>query len=107
MATVYFGFDKYSVSPSEGTKLSTIAHQAQGTKLIVAGYTDHFGTDQYNIGLSDKRAQSVKNYLVTLGVPEANIEIKAFGKQYARTGGTKDEVREDRRAVVVDANFKQ
>ena len=106
MATIYFGFDRYNVSSAEGNKLVPVAQQGQSARLIVAGYTDHFGTDQYNIALSDKRAQSVKMYLINLGIPESNIEIKAFGKQYARPNGTKEQVREDRRAVVVDANFK-
>ncbi len=106
MATVYFGFDRYNVSAAEGNKLVSLSSQAQNARLIVAGYTDHFGTDQYNIALSDKRAQSVKTYLMNLGFPESSIEIKAFGKQYARPNGTREQVREDRRAVVVDANFK-
>ena len=106
MATVYFGFDRYNVSSAESNKLVPLSSQAQSARLIVAGYTDLFGTDQYNIALSDKRAQSVKTYLMNLGYPESSIEIKAFGKQYAHPNGSREQVREDRRAVVVDANFK-
>ncbi|MDR2981770.1 MAG: OmpA family protein [Puniceicoccales bacterium] len=105
LTTVYFGFDKYNVATAERDKLAAIATRAKGTKIIVAGYADHFGTDQYNLALSDKRAQSVKNYLVKLGVPEGNIEVQAYGKQYARHGGTKAQVAEDRRADVVDENY--
>jgi outer membrane protein OmpA-like peptidoglycan-associated protein len=105
MSTVYFGFDRYNVDPSERSKLDAIAASAGNTKLIVAGYTDHFGTDQYNLGLSDKRAQSVKNYLVRTGIPEGNIEIQAYGKQYARQSGSKAEVAEDRRVDIVNADY--
>lgn len=106
LTTVYFGFDKYNVEVTERAKLAEIAEKAKGIRIIVAGYTDHFGTEQYNHGLSDRRAQSVKNYLVNIGVPDGNIEIQAFGKQYARPGGSHAEVAEDRRAVVVNADYK-
>ncbi len=105
MSTIYFGFDQYGVESGERGKLSAIADKAKNTKLIVAGYTDHFGTDQYNLGLSDKRAQSVKDYLVKLGVPEDSIQIQAYGKHYAKPAGSKSEVREDRRVDVVNANY--
>lgn len=106
LTTVYFGYDKYNVEVSEREKLTNVLDKAKHTKIIVAGYTDYFGTDQYNHGLSDKRANSVKTYLVSLGVPDANIEIQAFGKRYARNGGTRTEVADDRRAVIVNADYK-
>ncbi|MDR2512543.1 MAG: OmpA family protein [Puniceicoccales bacterium] len=106
LTIVYFGFDKYNVGPAERAKLDAIAANAQNIRVIVAGYTDRFGTDQYNHGLSDRRAQSVKQYLVGLGVPEANIEIQAFGKQYAKPSGSRSDLAGDRRAVVVNASYQ-
>jgi peptidoglycan-associated lipoprotein len=106
LTTVYFGFDKYNVEVTERAKLAAISEQTAKLRIIVAGYTDHFGTEQYNHGLSDRRAQSVKNYLVSLGTPDANIEIQAFGKQYARPSGSHAEVADDRRAVIVNADYK-
>jgi len=107
LATVYFGFDKYHVAPVERSKIDSIADTAKNVRIIVAGYTDHFGTEQYNQGLSDKRAQSVKAYLVRLGAPEHAIEIQAFGRQYAKPSGTRVEVAEDRKAVIVNADYKK
>jgi hypothetical protein len=43
---------------------------------------------------------------VSVGVPESSIEIQAFGKRYARPNGSRAEVNEDRRAVVVNADYK-
>jgi outer membrane protein OmpA-like peptidoglycan-associated protein len=103
---VYFGFDKFIPESTERAKLDNILAAAKDARVIVAGYTDHYGTEQYNQGLSDKRANSVKNYLVRLGVPEARIEVQAFGKQFARVGGNRDEVAADRRVVVVNADYK-
>ena len=48
--------------------------------LILGGHADHRGTPEYNQALSQRRVDGVKNFLVAQGVPEANIEVKAFGK---------------------------
>lgn len=106
LTTVYFEFDKYTVDAKERAKLDAIAAKAKTTKLIIAGYTDHFGTPEYNLGLSDKRAQSTREYLVKLGCNTNNTEVMALGSQQAdpnasgRQSGAKD-----RKAVVVDANY--
>jgi outer membrane protein OmpA-like peptidoglycan-associated protein len=104
LATIYFGFDKYHVEVSERGKLDGLAKNA---RIIVAGYTDHFGTEQYNLSLSDKRAQSVKAYLAGIGIPEGNFEIQAFGRQYAKASGSRTEVAEDRKVVVVNADYRR
>lgn len=106
ITTVYFGFDKYTVDSGERAKLDAISGQAQNTKLIIAGYTDQFGTEEYNLGLSDRRAQSVREYLVKLGSTQTNIEVLALGEQEADKAATgRDSGSRDRKAVVVDANY--
>jgi peptidoglycan-associated lipoprotein len=106
LTTVYFGFDKYTVDSKERAKLDAISGQAQNTKLIIAGYTDQFGTEEYNLGLSDRRAQSVREYLVKVGSTETNIEVLALGEQEADKNATgRDSGSRDRKAVVVDANY--
>ena len=106
LTTVYFGFDKYTVDSKERAKLDAISGKAQNTKLIIAGYTDQFGTEEYNLGLSDRRAQSVREYLVKVGSTETNIEVLALGEQEADKNATgRDAGSKDRKAVVVDANY--
>lgn len=106
LTTVYFGFDKYTVDSGERAKLDAISGQAKNTKLIIAGYTDQFGTEEYNLGLSDRRAQSVREYLVKLGSTQTNIEVLALGEQEADKAATgRDSGSRDRKAVVVDANY--
>jgi len=106
LTTVYFGFDKYTVDSKERAKLDAISGQAQNTKLIIAGYTDQFGTEEYNLGLSDRRAQSVREYLVKVGSTETNIEVLALGEQEADKNATgRDSGSRDRKAIVVDANY--
>jgi hypothetical protein len=48
--------------------------------LILGGHADHRGSVEYNQALSERRVNSTKGFLVAQGVPEANIDVKAFGK---------------------------
>lgn len=48
--------------------------------LILGGHADHRGTKEYNMALSQRRVDGVKNFLVQQGVPEAAIQVKAFGE---------------------------
>jgi outer membrane protein OmpA-like peptidoglycan-associated protein len=48
--------------------------------LILGGHADHRGSVEYNQALSERRVNSTKSFLVGQGVPEANIEVKGFGK---------------------------
>jgi len=106
LTTVYFGFDKYTVDSKERAKLDAISGQAKNTKLIIAGYTDQFGTEEYNLGLSDRRAQSVREYLVKVGSTQTNIEVLALGEQESdKTATGRDTGSSDRKAIVVDANY--
>jgi outer membrane protein OmpA-like peptidoglycan-associated protein len=49
--------------------------------LILSGHADHRGSAEFNQALSERRVERVKSFLVEQGVPEANIETKAFGKE--------------------------
>ena len=57
-------------------------------KLSLAAYTDERGPDKYNQSLSERRAESVKQFLVTKGVPEDRIETSAYGKDQQLGPGT-------------------
>ena len=106
LTTIYFDFDHYTVDAKERTKLDAIAGKARGTKLIIAGYTDHFGTEEYNLGLSDRRAQSSREYLVKTGCTQANIEVMAMGSQQAdKNAAGRQSGAKDRKAIVVDVNY--
>ena len=52
------------------------------TTIVVAGHTDSRGSDSYNQGLSERRAQSVASYLLGKGVVEARIDAVGFGEKY-------------------------
>ena len=106
LTTVYFEFDKYTVSASERAKIDAVAGRAKATDIIIAGYTDHFGTEEYNLGLSDRRAQSVRDYLVKSGANQSKSEIMALGSQHAdKNAAGRQSGAKDRKAVIVDVNY--
>ncbi len=106
IATVHFDFDRYTVDAGERAKLDAAIGRVKATKVIVAGYTDHFGTEEYNLGLSDKRAQNVRDYLVKSGVNQAATEVLALGSQQAdKSAAGRQSAAKDRKALVVDANY--
>lgn len=103
LCTVYFGFDKFSVDNEGRAKLDAIADKTRGNGIYIVGYTDHIGSDDYNLALSDKRAQSVKKYLNQIGGAQS-AQIQAMGEQFAKKSGSREEVKEDRKVIVVDGN---
>lgn len=106
LATIFFDFDKYTVSATERAKIDAIAGRVKATEVIIAGYTDHFGTEEYNLGLSDRRAQSVREYLVKLGANQAKSEIMALGSQHAdKNAAGRQSGAKDRKAIIVDVNY--
>ena len=60
--------------------IASIMKADPGKKLQIAGHTDALGDDSYNVRLSRTRADSVKALLVSLGVPEPQIETVGLGK---------------------------
>ena len=83
MPDVLFDFNKYTLKPEAREKLAKISGIVLAypdLKLNIEGYTDSIGSDQYNLELSDKRADSVKGYLISEGVKPNNVSSTGFGK---------------------------
>ncbi len=83
---VFFGFDQYSIGPEERTKLQDIASflsNSPNTRILIEGYCDWKGTPAYNKSLGDRRASSVKDYLLDLGIDSSRVEIISMGDEIA------------------------
>jgi OOP family OmpA-OmpF porin len=83
-ADALFDFDKAILKPAGKQQLDQLASKIQGMNLEVAvatGYTDKIGSDKYNDRLSLRRAQAVKAYLVSKGVPANKIYTEGKGKR--------------------------
>lgn len=80
---VRFEYNKSDLTPSAKTnldKLVTIFNEYPDTNLMIAGYTDGIGSEAYNLTLSEKRANSVKDYLISRGISPSRLTSKGFGK---------------------------
>ena len=111
-ADTLFAFDKADLKPEGKAALDAVVRSAKGMNVevfAVIGYTDRIGSDKYNLALSDRRAQAVKAYFVSQGIPADAIITQGRGKANPVTGDTcKGQVSKklisclqpDRRAVV-------
>ncbi len=102
--TLKFDFDKATLRPENRELLSRIAGvllTSKGYQIDVFGHTDDIGTEEYNLKLSQKRAQSVRNYLVEAGVDPEIISTKGFGKSSPRVPGTTPAARAANRRVEI------
>jgi outer membrane protein OmpA-like peptidoglycan-associated protein len=83
MPDVLFAFNKYTLKPEARERLARISGIVLAypdLHLNIEGYTDSIGTDEYNQSLSEKRAATVRDYLVSSGVSMNNVVAQGFGK---------------------------
>jgi outer membrane protein OmpA-like peptidoglycan-associated protein len=102
MSDVLFDFNKYTLKPEAReklAKLSGILLAYPDLKLQVEGYTDNIGSDDYNQKLSEERADSVRDYLVTQNVTSNNVTAQGFGKSDPVADNSTDSGRAQNRRV--------
>ena len=107
IAKIYFDFNKSGVSPDQRTKLQDVAaYMNQHTQLssLIEGHCDWRGTVEYNLALGERRAKSVANYLINLGIAKHRIETRSKGDLESAVEGTKQEMVKDRRVDVIAIN---
>lgn len=101
---VYFDYDSFAIKPEFQTLLDTHARfiRADRSKRIaIEGHTDERGGREYNLALGQKRAEAVRNALVLLGVPDAQMEAVSFGKEKpAVSGSDETALAKNRRAEI-------
>ncbi|HSK39991.1 MAG TPA: peptidoglycan-associated lipoprotein Pal [Arenibaculum sp.] len=102
---VFFGFDQYDLTPEARASLDRQAqwlNQYRGVTVTVEGHADERGTREYNLALGERRANSVKNYLVARGVDPNRVSTLSYGKERpAVLGSTEAAWAQNRRGVTV------
>jgi peptidoglycan-associated lipoprotein len=81
---IYFDFDDYSIRPDQRGKVQKAAEWLRGNpsvRIRLEGHADERGPEDYNMALGLKRARSVKDLLVTLGVSPDRIELRSYGEE--------------------------
>jgi peptidoglycan-associated lipoprotein len=90
---VFFGYDSYELSPEARATLEKQAQwlaQYSTLSITVEGHADERGTREYNLALGERRANSVKNYLVALGVDGGRVNTISYGKERPLVAGSDD-----------------
>ncbi len=80
---IYFDFDSQTIRSSENGKIQQVAGflQQNNGQIIIAGFTDERGTAEYNRGLGERRAQSVREALIAMGADAQNVQTVSFGAE--------------------------
>jgi peptidoglycan-associated lipoprotein len=81
---IHFDFDKYVLTPQAMMILDEKAaylREHSGVRVLVEGHCDDRGSNEYNLALGDRRANSAKNYLVKSGVAESRITTISYGEE--------------------------
>jgi OOP family OmpA-OmpF porin len=103
---VEFDFDKDTVRSEYHSHIMKVANFLKAypkTNAVLEGHTDNRGTESYNLGLSKRRAEGVKKYLVDkFGISSARISTKGFGYSKPVATNKTDEGRQKNRRVVAN-----
>ncbi len=82
--TVHFAYNEYQIQDSDKSTLqrqATWLGRYSNVRVTIEGNCDERGTREYNIALGARRANAVKEYLVSLGVSAARIDTVSYGKE--------------------------
>jgi OOP family OmpA-OmpF porin len=86
---VLFEFNKAELREGGKEKLDELAQKSKGAevdRIVLAGYADRIGSEQYNKELSEKRAQAVADYLASKGIDQSRLQVEGRGEDQPVTG---------------------
>ncbi len=102
---VFFDFDRYDLKTDARQiveKQAAWLDQNRGATVTIEGHADERGTREYNLALGERRANSVRDYLVALGIDANRLKITSFGKERPVVPrSTKEAWSQNRRGVLV------
>lgn len=94
LADVYFEFDRSELAAEAREVLqrnSDWIKENPGVQIEIEGHADNRGTNEYNLALGSRRAQAVKDYLVTLGVAPERFSTISYGEELPVCGESSEE----------------
>ena len=105
---VFFAYDSYSLAASAQATLNKQAKWLKANPSVaiaVEGHADERGTREYNLALGDRRASSVKDYLMSQGISSNRISTISYGKERPVKSGSNDTAwAQNRHSVSVRTN---
>jgi len=102
LQNIYFDFDKYVLLKESFPVLDKIIkylNKNMNVRLLISGHTDNIGTEEYNEELSNKRAISVVDYLVTKGIGKGRLQSVGFGSRFPVDKNESEEGRQKNRRI--------
>ena len=107
---IYFDFDQFQIRADMRPVADQVAQfllEKPRILIQIEGHSDERGTPDYNIALGQKRAQSVKSYLVNLGVATARVTTVSFGEERPVEIGSNEQAwQKNRRAKLNIINLR-
>ncbi|ANF58226.1 peptidoglycan-associated lipoprotein Pal [Halotalea alkalilenta] len=103
--TVYFDFDRDTIRAEFESVLNQHAAYLRAnpsTQVVLEGHTDERGTREYNLGLGERRANAVRQYLTVQGVNASQLEVVSYGEERPAASGRTEEAYAQNRRVVFD-----
>ena len=104
-ADALFDFDKSVLKPAAKASLDSLVGKVKSLTLeviVAVGHTDSIGTDAYNQKLSIRRAESVKKYLVSQGIPANRVYVEGKGESQPAADNKTEEGRAKNRRVQIE-----
>ncbi len=101
---ILFDFDASALREESMINLRELAStldEYEDTKVLIEGHTDNVGAEEYNLRLSEQRANSVEHYLVSLGVDQQRLISRGFGENQPKVTNTTEEGRQQNRRVEI------
>ncbi len=100
LAPLYFQFnqDEFSVVDMEPF-LVAVEYALQGHTVLIEGHTDNRGQDDYNVKLSVKRVQRIRQLMLDMGVPDDRISIIGYGEEQGKKSSGNEAVHQNNRRV--------
>ncbi|WP_355662178.1 OmpA family protein [Halomonas salifodinae] len=103
---VNFAFDSAELTSAARATLDDVAQRltrsSPDVRVHIAGHTDSMGSAQYNLGLSQRRADSVRDYLISRGVEGSRLVARGFGEERPVASNATDAGRAENRRVELD-----
>jgi outer membrane protein OmpA-like peptidoglycan-associated protein len=102
---VHFDFDRYSLRPEALRTLDEavrVLQQNSAVRVEIEGHTCNIGTAEYNLALGERRATSVRDYLVSRGISAERLHTVSYGEERPKYDNAREETRRlNRRAALV------
>uniref|UniRef100_Q3ARS4 Peptidoglycan-associated lipoprotein n=1 Tax=Chlorobium chlorochromatii (strain CaD3) TaxID=340177 RepID=Q3ARS4_CHLCH len=102
LVDVFFDFNKSELGTTRNEQLKRNANWIKAhptSNIIIEGHCDERGTNEYNIALGERRANSAKDYMVTLGVDPARLTTVSYGEEKPVAIGSTEEAWAQNRRV--------